>query len=137
MNKETFKKLKDFSKENLELTPENVMEKSLKFNNLYIHYHNLYVKEKKLLKDINNNMKKVYSDLYHYYKFGAFDFKLDNKHEIETYIFGNDKYYDLKVKYDEQVIYVDYLLSTMEQIQKTSFQIGHYIDLLKIKNGLV
>jgi len=137
MDKEKFRKLKTYTKEKLELTADNVQSKALEFNNLVIHYQNLYASERQKLKDINNTMKKTYAELYHYYKFEGFDFKLDSKSEIETYVFGNDKYYDLKVKYDMLSIQVDYIKSTMDQIQKTSFQIGHYIDLLKIKNGYV
>ena len=137
MTDEKFQDLKKFTKKQLNLTTDNVMEKSLMFNNLFIHYQNLYVSERRKLKDINNTMKKTYAELYHHYKFGEFDFKLDSKTEIETYVFGDDKYYNLKLQYDKQSLQVEYIKSTMDQIQKTSFQIGHYIDLLKIKNGLV
>jgi hypothetical protein len=137
MTDEAFQKLKKFTEVELKLTPDNVMDKAISFNNLYIHYHNLYVAERGKLKDINNNMRKTYAELYHYYKFEGFDFKLDSKSEIETYVFGNDKYYNSKLQLDKQQLQVDYIKATMDQIQKTSFQVGHYIDLLKIKNGLV
>jgi len=137
MDDNDFQKLKKYTEKELKLTPDNVMDKSISLNNLFVHYQNLYVAERRKLKDINNTMKKTYSELYHYYKFEGFDFKLDSKSEIETYVFGDDKYYDLKVKHDKLSLQVEYIKSTMDQIQKTSFQIGHYIDLLKIKNGLV
>ena len=76
MTDEAFQKLKKFTEVELKLTPDNVMDKAISFNNLYIHYHNLYVAERGKLKDINNNMRKTYAELYHYYKFEGFDFKL-------------------------------------------------------------
>ena len=78
MDKKSFEDLKNEVDEFLDINSDNVMSKSIgisKFHNKLLKH---YLKENKKLKSINTNKDKVYSHLYHKYKYEYY-YKLDTK----------------------------------------------------------
>lgn len=118
----------------LELTADNVQEKILKMPILYTKYRKKYFDQRRLLKNINSDMKRTEKKRYHYYKFD-YDHRLDNKAERDIYVSGDEEMVELSLMYDEQIDIVEYLKDVISQINKMSYSIRSYIDLEKLKNG--
>jgi len=118
----------------LELTADNVQEKILKMPILYTKYRKKYFDQRRLLKNINSDMKRTEKKRYHYYKFD-YDHRLDNKAERDIYVSGDEEMVELSLMFDEQTDIVEYLKDVINQINKMSYSIRSYIDLEKLKNG--
>lgn len=136
---EKFKILKNKVLEDITLTPDNIEEKSITLPVLYSRYNNIYNSQLILLKNINSDRLKTYRKIYHNYRFGGdkINYRLDTKKEIESYVFGDDEYLELKMVYDRQTAVVDFLEKTLQNIQRMSFNISHYIEIQKFKRGVV
>ena len=131
---EEFTKLQKQVHKDLELTPDNVQEKLLKMPVLYTKYRKKYFDQRRLLKNINSDIKKTKKKLYHYYKFD-YDHTLDNNTERVLYVDGDQEMIELSLMYDEQLDIVNYLKDVISQISNMSYNIRSYIDLEKLKNG--
>lgn len=129
------KKIQNEIDEAMNITPENIMDKSIKIPQLYSKFLKHYIFQKRKLNDINTNKARLYSQLYHHYKYD-YDYKLDTKKEIETYVLGDEQYVKKQNEYDKQEDVVEYFKDILSIINKMSFNIGHYVELLKIKNGM-
>lgn len=131
---EEFTKLQKQVHKDLELTPDNVQEKLLKMPVLYTKYRKKYFDQRRLLKNINSDIKRTKKKRYHYYKFD-YDHRLDNNSERELYVSGDEEMIELSLMYDEQLDVVNYLKDVISQITNMSYNIRSYIDLEKLKNG--
>jgi len=120
----------------LELTPDNVQEKLLKMPMLYTKYRKKYFDQRRLLKNINSDIKKTKKKRYHFYKFD-YDHTLDNNTERALYVDGDDEMIQISMMYDEQLDIVNYLKDVITQIGNMSYNIRSYIDLQKLKNGVM
>ena len=136
MKSESFQKLKRKVEEELKLTDENVMAKSIQLSNFHNQIRSLYVKELHILKNKAAEKDKIYGELYHKYKYN-FDYTLDTKGEVEAYIKSDDIYYQTALQYAQQEIQVKYLEETLNHINNMGFRIKNYIDLQKMKLGLM
>lgn len=134
MKNEDFQKLKKFVEKELKIEESNVMEKSIQLSNLYTKFLQIYTRELKNLKSKHHEKAKVYGELYHHYKF-KFDYQLDTKAEVESYIRADDKYYQIALEYSNLEVQVKYLEQILEQINNLGFRIKNYIDLKKISLG--
>ncbi len=135
MKVEEFKRLKDEIETMLTITPDNIMSKSIALPKFYNTCLLHFITEKKALKILNNSLAKLYAKLYHHYKFEG-NFKLDTKKEIETYVEGDDSYLEKKLEVQNLENVVEYLEQSLSLFNRVGFSIGHYIELLKIKNGM-
>ncbi|MFW6173021.1 MAG: recombination mediator protein UvsY [Elusimicrobiota bacterium] len=134
MKNEDFQKLKKFVEKELKIEESNVMEKSIQLSNLYTKFLQIYTRELKNLKSKHHEKAKTYGELYHHYKF-KFDYQLDTKAEVESYIRADDKYYQIALEYSNLEVQVKYLEQILEQINNLGFRIKNYIDLKKISLG--
>jgi len=136
MKSESFQKLKIKIEEELKITPENVEAKSLQLSNFHTQCLQIFVKELQILKNKIIEKDKVYGELYHKYKYN-FEYQLDTKGEIESYIKADDKYYKIALECAQQEVQVRYLEDTVTQINNIGFRIGNFINLRKIDKGLM
>jgi len=133
---EKFLKLQKQVMKDLKLTPDNVQEKILEMAIIYTKYRKLYYDQRRLLKNINSDIKKTKKRRYHYYKFGKdFEYSLDNNTERMIYVDGDDEMCDLYMLHDRQEDIVEFLKDTISQITKMSYLIRSYVDLEKLRNG--
>ena len=134
---------KDFSNlqkkvyKDLELTPDNVQQKILDLPKLYTVYRKKYFDQRRLLKNINNDIKRTRKKRYHYYKFDNEDrgYIVDTYNERMLYVDGDDQVCDLMYMLDKQEAVVEFLKSVISQIDKMSYTIRSYVDLEKLRNG--
>ncbi len=137
MDREVFNKLKIKITKDTEVTPDNVETFSIKIPKLYFQLLDMYSNEKKILSEQRGLLAKTYKELIHYYKFDA-DFEIGKtKSDLESYVFGDDKYYNQKLEYDFQSIVVEYLEKTLDTVQKINFFINNHVAFLKIKHGFM
>jgi len=132
---EEIKQIRDEIDEAMEITPDNIMEKSIQIPQLCSKFLKHYVYQKRKLNNINTSKARLYSQLYHHYKYD-YDYKLDTKKEIEIYVLGDEKHVKMQEDFDKQEDVVEYFKDILSVINKMSFNIGHYVELLKIKNGM-
>ena len=121
----------------LQLTPDNVNQKILDLPKLYTVYRKKYFDQRRLLKNINNDIKRTRKKRYHYYKFDNEDrgYIVDTYNERMLYVDGDDQVCDLMYMYDKQEAVVEFLKSVISQIDKMSYTIRSYVDLEKLRNG--
>jgi len=136
MNADDFQKLKEKIENLLILTDDNVLDKSIQISNYYMKFLQIHSKECKDLKSKFHQREKIYGELYHQYKYN-FEYSLDTKNEVEAYIKADDKYYKAALEYSQQEIQVKFLEQSLDHINNMGFRIKNYIDLVKIKKGLM
>ena len=121
---------------NLKLTPDNVQQKILEMPIIYIKYKKLYLEQRGILKNINTTIKQTRAKRYKYYKFGDYEYHLDNTTEVNMFVDGDDEICELNILYDRQEGIVEYLKDVISMISKLSFQIRNYVDMEKLRNGV-
>jgi hypothetical protein len=136
MKSESFQEFKIKIEKELRLTEDNIEEKSIQLSNIYSNVLSIYSKELKIFKNMQIEKDKIYGELYHKYKF-EFDYQLDSKSEVDSYIKSNELYYKLALECANQEVQVKFLEQTLEHINNLGFRIKNYIDLKKISKGLI
>jgi len=142
MKIEDFEKLKNKVKSELELNQDNIEQQSIRSGTLHQKYLAIYMKELRTYNRMVAEKEKLYGELYHKYKYPSaddgigFQFSLDTKGEIDTYINSNNDYYQKRLNIQNQEIVVKYLERVLDSINKMSFHIKNYIELMKLKHGL-
>ena len=121
----------------LSLTADNVHQKILDLPKYYTTYRKKYFDQRRLLKNINNDIKRTRKKRYHYYKFDNEDrgYIVDTYNERMLYVDGDDEVCDLMMLHDKQEAIVEFLKSVISQLDKMSYNIRSYIDLEKLRNG--
>jgi len=132
---EKFLNLQKRVQRDLELTADNVRTKILELPIMYTRYMKLYLDQRKILKEIKNDMLKMRKKRYHHYKFDG-DFALGNTTEINLYVDGDDKIWELTIVLDKQEAVVEYCKETVSQISKMSYLIKSYVELEKLRHGI-
>ena len=136
IDEKRFSYLQKKVEEDLLLTPDNLQQKILDIPKIYVRYHKLYASQSILLKNIETEIKKTKSELYHKYKFKS-DFAIDTMSERMMYVEGDTVMCDLNILYNEQESVVEFLKNTISEISKLSFLIKSYVDLEKLRNGVM
>jgi len=136
LSDEKFLKLQKQLYSDITITPDNVNEKIIELPKIYAKYQNLYVGQRRILKNINISIQQTKKRLYHKYKFQS-DFSLDNATERMLYVEGDDEMCDLYMLKDKQDVIVDYLKENLVEISKMSYLIRSYVDLEKMRNGVM
>lgn len=138
LSDEKFLKLQKQVNKDLKLDRDNVQDKILELPRMYTRYRKLYFDQRKILNNIDREIKKTKKRRYHYYKFGKdFEYSLDNNTERMIYVDGDDEMCELYMLYDTQEAIVEYLNDTINQITKMSYLIRSYVDLEKLRNGVL
>ena len=138
MTEENFNSIKLRSQNDLVIDENNVLETSLNLGKTYNNYLRVYSNEYRTLKEMMIELDKKYGELYHKYKYGKdFDYALNNKGEVDIYINSDPTYCEyLKfVKFQEVV--VKFLENHLDCLSKMSYSIKNYIELKKIKLGIM
>ena len=136
MKMDDFQKLKDKIEQELKITDENVMDKSIQLSNLYSIILKIYSKELRALKEKQLEKDKVFGELYLQYRH-KFDYNVETKAEAETYIRADPKYYQVALEFVQIEVQVKFLEQALSHIDNLGFRIKNYIDLKKMKLGLM
>lgn len=120
----------------LKLTEDNIKQKILELPILFTKYKKLHLDQEKILNNIVLEIKSTKKRMYHYYKFDG-DYRLDTVGEINNYVEGCDEMCALNRLYDDQFKIVKLLESTVTNISKMSYLIRAYVDLEKLRNGVM
>lgn len=128
MDRIQFDKLRAYTVKKLEITKDNLGDKSIEITNLFARYYDQFIDEYKIYKDLLTDKDKMYGELYNK---NRYDSKLESrtKNEIEPFIHSNEEYYQLCLRLNEQEMIVKYLEGICEAIKKLSYNIKNVIDL--------
>ena len=138
MTEDNFNAIKLRSQRDLIIDENNVLETCLNLGKMYNNYLIVYSTEIRTLKDMNIELDKRYGDLYHKYKYGKeFDYALNNKGEVDVYINNDPSYYEYNKFVKFQEVVVKFLEYHLECLSKMSYTIKNYIELKKIKLGVM
>ena len=127
--------LKKFYKD-VDINRDNFESKILEPPKLYVKYRKLYFDQRRLLININSDIKKALKKADHYYMFD-YDYKLSTKSDREIQIEGDDAMVELRIEYERQSDIVDFLKGALKEISDLGYKIHSYIDYMKLKNGIM
>jgi len=138
MKKEDYEKLKEKFEQETRITEDNIQEKSIQLSNLYSIMLNLYTRELKNLKIKKIEMERIYGEIYlDLKKNGKDGIDSSSKADADIYINSDQRYYPLKIEYAQLQSQVDYLEKTLSILDNLGFRIKNYIDIVKIRKGLM
>jgi len=127
---ELFEKVKD----DLNIDKKDLSLVSLNIPNLFSKYSALLFVFQKHLAECKADLDKMYATLYVYYK-KDHPIIFKNKQEIDAMIYGDERYIEIKRKYDELSNIVQFLENTIKQIHQLPFTIRNVIEWEKFKHG--
>ena len=133
MTPEEFNKIKKEINELLIITESNVSDKLLAYPKIFTRYLDKFIKQAKHLSDLQTDLDKVRSERFKFFK-EDYDHSLKNT-EIEVYVNGDEKYIDLKRKYDEQKMYTDFLEEFLGMLKNLSFTLREYCQFTMFQQG--
>ena len=145
MLEENFNELKELLKEELNFDPTsytNMQEKISQIPNLQQYFLTIYIEEKSLLNDYEENLKQLYAETYHKYKFPKqgdgieFEYSLDTKNEIHLYVEGNKKFVEKSLIVQKQKLQVEFLDKSLQNIRDMQWALKVAIDQRKFFEGL-
>lgn len=126
--------IKELLKKPFKINPQEI-DKEIIHTISEMHRYNTEIAEARInLTAIKRKRNKIYGDLYEKYKFNC-DYKLDNKHEIETWINRSPKYQLILSYYEHQVSYIKYLEAIVQGLKDKRWAIRDIIENLKIELG--
>lgn len=123
--------------EDFDFTPTNVQNKILELPKLYSKYKALYLKQRKILKNINTAIKTTREKLLKYIKFGDYEYHLERASDIEDAIQAQPEMQELMDAKDDQEAIVEWLKEVYTNTTKMSYQLRNYIELMKLRNGVI
>ena len=131
--------LKSVIEKQLEITEDNILDKTRTTSSLYSRVLQLYFAEFRKLKTLNIELNKIYAKCYlDIKKHGYEGVEVGkSKGEIETFINIDNEYCQQLEKVNDSEIIVKYLESTLDNLNKVSFHIKNYIELKKIQMGIL
>ncbi len=145
MLEENFNELKDLLKEELNFDPtsyKSMQDKISQIPNLLQYYLTIYIDEKNLLNEYEENLKQLYAEIYHKYKFPSpkdgieFEYALDSKNEIHLYVEGNKKYVEKSLIVQRQKLQVEFLDKSLQNIKDMQWSLKYALDQRKFFEGL-
>lgn len=136
MDIQTFKRLKKMVENELSLDENDISTMSFKIPNLYQKYLDIFSNEFLELNNLEVEIKSKFGELYKKYKYKD-DYEWSNKNEIESQIHSNEDFRNLRIRFNEQEFIVKYLEKTLENINRLSFSLKNYIDIMKFKHGML
>lgn len=134
----TIEELMQMSKEDLEVTKENISDKSIKYSSIYHKYVKMKYHQDIEFSKLKIEREKVYGDLFHAYKFenksGGYD--LSTKTEIDIYVKKDPDFQKINLKYLKQEALLKFLEQTVENVKNMSYSFKNYVDIEKFQQGL-
>ncbi|MFW6311151.1 MAG: recombination mediator protein UvsY [Nanoarchaeota archaeon] len=134
MNLEEFKALRNEVVNSVKIDEDKIDHIITKIPLLHSKYLRLYSTEFHKLKLLQIKIDKLYGDLYHYYRY-EYDYSMDKKYEIETYINKDERYIKLRKGFAFQDTVVKFLENTIKTIKELNYTIKNYIDWKKLLAG--
>ena len=129
-------KVKAYIDEKLKFTDDNISKKLLDHPYFYHSVLDIYIKEKRILDNLERKKKMVYAERYDFFKFKN-NFRLDSAKEIDCYINGEKVYDDVCLEYNLQENVVTYFVEILDAIKKMSFTMQSYIRMKEFLAGKV
>jgi len=136
MTLDELKNLKAWVAKETALDEDNVMAMTLKLPNAQNRLLNKYSQEKQILNEMKNNLNVIYKDVYIQVRFHS-DYKLTTKTDLDIFTSAEESYHKAKMACDNQEVAVEYIQKALDGMVKMGYSIKAYIELLKIKNGIV
>jgi hypothetical protein len=134
MTQEEFEQLKESTNKKFIINDLNILTKTQTLSKTLQDYITIFVSEYETLKTLKTNQDHLYGQLYKHYK-ENYNVELESKHEYETYILGDEKYYNLTLELNKQEIIVKFLEETIDNIKKLSFNIKNWLEIKKYFEG--
>lgn len=135
MMMDDFKKLKKVVEKDLKWSRDTAQDKEVQLSTLYSKYLEVYIGQAYIRRKLELKKDKIYGKLYHKYKFD-FEFQLDTKAEVESYIKADDEYYKIALEVANQQMITNYIEEVLKEINTIGFNIKDYIELEKLKRGV-
>ena len=95
-----------------------------------------YSYEKQILNEMKNNLNVIYKDVYTQVRFHS-DYNLSTKADLTVFAYAEESYHKAKLACDNQEVVVEYIQKALDGMVKMGYSIKAYIELLKIKNGII
>ena len=135
MENKTFEEIKNYVEHGFEVNIDNLEAKSISLMTMQGHILSAYVKELKVFKNMITDKESLYGHLYEKLRFDN-NRQLKNKTEIDPFIWKDETYYALCLRFNDQECQVKYFEEVLDSIKKMSYHIGNIITLEKIKRGI-
>lgn len=126
MNQTELNKLKSDLESDLDITDDNVLDKSLRVPHLYQKYLSYYIKESIALKKMKVELDEFYGKAIEELVKGPL--KL-SKGEMDHFVEGNKEYCDKRRSYYFQEQCCVFLENSVQNVKNLSFNIKNFIDL--------
>jgi len=127
--------IRNYLKELSEIEENNLDERLITIPKRQHELFIRYVYESKQLGSTEIKMKKLYGELYKYYKYND-DRKWDTKGEIESQIYSDPKYQVLWREFNEQKYIVEELEGFLNNLKSLYYNIKEFIGLLRFQAGM-
>lgn len=134
MTTEEFNALKQQAVADLKFDKTNVLEKCQSVPSLYQHWLDVFNRESAKFVRLQLEQDKLYGFLYDKYK-NKVQEAWDSNKEIESQVKCDKEWLTLARDYSKQKIIVDYLQETLGNINRMSYSIKNYIEILKYQGG--
>lgn len=133
MTLDELNKLKKEATEDLSITEQNALEKTLEVPQLFQRYLSLFLRESLILKKMRVNLDKLYGQRFRYYRE---DYGRELRAgEIEHFINSEEEYHKKNLEYQTQEAICKYLEDTTQKMKNLSFDLKNFIDLRSFLGG--
>jgi len=127
MTEKEFKALKEHIDKKITLDITKLNAQLLESPILYSSVLQLFIKENKILNNLEIEKDEKYASLYKHFKYDS-DVRWETKHEIESQMYSDKSYLMILSKIEDQQEVVTYLQQQLENIKNMSFAIKNYIE---------
>jgi flagellar biosynthesis/type III secretory pathway protein FliH len=133
----TFEEFQKQASLDLTVEPDTAEQKTLKISSIYLKYLDIYYSEMRKLKEIQQTKDKVYAELFHEFRKKGFEgYEIKDKN-VEVYLSLNENYQKIVGEFKDQTHKVSYIENLLEQINKMSYNIKNFVDIMKLKAGMI
>lgn len=134
MTLEEFSELQKKAEQDLACDKVIVQDKCRDVPSIYQRWLNLFNKENRIYTALVIKQKALYGELYKELRFKSnYAWTEDG---IKSQIAAHPKWLEVAVEVDKQKHVIDFIQSTLDNINRLGFSIKSYIDLLKYQGGL-
>ena len=134
MTSEEFAELKRRAKEDLQFDKTTALEKCRGISTLYQNWLDVFNRESGKFVVLDLEKDKLYGELYKTYKYES-NFTWESQKEIESQIKCDPQWLKLMAEIGKQKLVVDWLQETLGNINRLSFSIKNYIEIMKVQGG--
>ena len=134
MSAEDFARLKERAKKDLEYDWDTAAEKCRRISSIYQDWLDVFNRESAKFVVLEIEKDKLYGKLYKEYRFES-NLKFDSNKEIESQIKCDPEWVKLSAASSKQKLVVDYLQDTLGNINRLSFSIKNFIEIMKVRGG--